>query len=93
MSKNAIVMTVTLACFFAAGCESAQVKRYGSVIGVKKEKLEDYRELHANPWPEVNRKLKECNIRNYSITCDVCRMGITTSSVTLSMRAMTSKRT
>ena len=67
MSKNSIVLTVTLACFFAAGCESVQVKRYGSVIGVKKEMLEDYKELHANPWPEVNRKLKECNIRNYSI--------------------------
>jgi len=67
MSRNRIVLTVALACLFATGCESVQVKRYGSVIGVKEEKLEDYKELHANPWPEVNRKLKECNICNYSI--------------------------
>ena len=23
--------------------------------------------LHPNPWPSVDRKLKECNIQNYSI--------------------------
>src|SRR5210317_773262 len=43
------------------------VKRYGWVIKVKPEKLEYYKELHANPWPEVNAMLKECNIQNYSI--------------------------
>ena len=36
-------------------------------IKVKPEKLEYYKELHANPWPEVNAMLKECNIQNYSI--------------------------
>ena len=44
-----------------------EVKRYGWVIKVKPEKLDYYKELHANPWPEVNAMLKECNIRNYSI--------------------------
>ncbi len=43
------------------------VKRYGWVIKVKPEKLDYYKELHANPWPEINAKLKECNIQNYSI--------------------------
>lgn len=43
------------------------MKRYGQVIKVKPEYLEKYKELHANPWPEVNRKIRECNIRNYSI--------------------------
>ncbi len=43
------------------------VKRYGWVIKVKSEKLDYYKELHANPWPEINAKLKECNIQNYSI--------------------------
>lgn len=41
--------------------------RYGQVIKVKEECLERYKELHANPWPEVNRMIRECNIRNYSI--------------------------
>ncbi len=43
------------------------MKRYGSVIGVKPEKLEEYKRLHAAVWPGVLAKIKECNIRNYSI--------------------------
>jgi L-rhamnose mutarotase len=43
------------------------VARYGSVILVKAEKLEEYKALHADPWPEVNKMLKEVHIRNYSI--------------------------
>ena len=43
------------------------VKRYGQVIGVKSEKLEYYRELHQNPWPCVIEKIRESNIRNYTI--------------------------
>jgi len=43
------------------------VKRYGWVIKVKPEKLDEYKKLHANPWPEVNAMLKACNIQNYSI--------------------------
>ena len=37
------------------------------VIGVKPEKLEYYKQLHANPWPVVNKKLSEAHVRNYSI--------------------------
>jgi L-rhamnose mutarotase len=44
-----------------------KVTRYGTVIRVLPEKLEEYKALHAKPWPGVNRKLKEVNIRNYSI--------------------------
>lgn len=43
------------------------MKRYGSVIGLKSEKKEAYLKLHAQPWPEINRKIRECNITNYSI--------------------------
>jgi L-rhamnose mutarotase len=54
-----------------AGCSPEQTRvdvvRKGSVIKVKPEMLEQYRTLHANPWPAVDRKLKECNIQNYSI--------------------------
>ena len=47
--------------------EQKQVMRYGSVIRVKPGKLEEYKALHAHPWPGINRKLKELHIRNYSI--------------------------
>jgi L-rhamnose mutarotase len=44
-----------------------QPVRYGSVIGVKPEKLDEYLKLHAAAWPEVLQRLKECHFRNYSI--------------------------
>ena len=43
------------------------MKRYGSIIGVRPEKLEEYKKLHAAVWPEVLRTIRECHIRNYSI--------------------------
>jgi len=43
------------------------MKRYGSVIGVRAEKLEEYKRLHADAWPEVLKMIKQCNISNYSI--------------------------
>lgn len=44
-----------------------QVQRFGSVIKVKPEKLEHYKKLHAEVWPDVLEMITECNIRNYSI--------------------------
>lgn len=41
--------------------------RLGNVIKVKPGKLDEYKRLHANIWPGVQQKIKECNIRNYSI--------------------------
>ena len=43
------------------------MKRYGMVIKVRPEKLEEYRALHAAVWPEVLKMIRECNIQNYSI--------------------------
>lgn len=41
--------------------------RYGMVTGLKPEKMEQYKKLHASPWPEVQKRISECNIQNYSI--------------------------
>lgn len=43
------------------------MKRYGMVIRVKPEKLEEYKRLHKAVWPGVLKQITECNIRNYSI--------------------------
>lgn len=43
------------------------MKRFGSVIKVKEEKLEEYKKLHKKIWPEIEKLIYECNIRNYSI--------------------------
>lgn len=41
--------------------------RIGMVTGLRPEKIAYYKELHANTWEGVLKKIKECNIRNYSI--------------------------
>lgn len=43
------------------------MKRYGSVIRVRPEKLEEYKLLHAEVWPGVRKMIAECGLRNYSI--------------------------
>jgi L-rhamnose mutarotase len=43
------------------------MKRYGMVTGIRPEKLDEYRRLHAAVWPEVLATIAGCNIRNYSI--------------------------
>jgi len=43
------------------------IQRFGAVIGLKSEFEQKYRELHANVWPSVLRRIERSNIRNYSI--------------------------
>jgi L-rhamnose mutarotase len=43
------------------------MKRYGQLIQVKPEVLEEYKKYHADVWPGVLDMIRECNIRNYSI--------------------------
>lgn len=41
--------------------------RIGQLIGIRKDKLEYYKYLHQNTWPEVLAAIHDCNIRNYSV--------------------------
>ena len=41
--------------------------RFGQLGQLKPEKIEEYCALHANPWPQVQKTITECNLRNYSI--------------------------
>jgi L-rhamnose mutarotase len=43
------------------------MQRYGMVLGVKPEKLAEYKRLHAAVWPEVLEILRSIHIRNYTI--------------------------
>jgi L-rhamnose mutarotase len=47
--------------------EGTHMKRYGMVIRLRPEKLEEYKKYHADAWPEVLDMIGQCNIRNYSI--------------------------
>lgn len=43
------------------------MKRYGMVLRVRPDKLEEYKRLHAAVWPGVLDMIRACHIRNYSI--------------------------
>ena len=43
------------------------MKRYGSLIRLRPEALDEYKKYHAAVWPEVLATIQKCNIRNYSI--------------------------
>jgi L-rhamnose mutarotase len=58
---------VALLTWMMAGCSASPVKRFGSVIGVKKDGIPEYVKLHAETWPGVLKMIKQSNIRDYSI--------------------------
>ena len=43
------------------------MKRYGMVVGLKPEKLEEYKKLHSAVWPDVLKTVRHCHVQNYSI--------------------------
>lgn len=72
MKKVCFMLIMTL--LFMVSCKDDEktesgkvIKRMGMVTGIKPDKIEYYKQLHAKAWPAVLNKLKECNIRNYSI--------------------------
>ena len=60
---------LTLSCAMLFGCAEKpnRAQRFGSVIGIEREHIEEYKRLHAEAWPGVLEIIKECNIRHYSI--------------------------
>ena len=61
------LMMIPLVGLLIASCATAPPKRYAMVTGLKPEKEQYYRELHAKPWPSVMAKIEESNIREFSI--------------------------
>ena len=43
------------------------MQRMGMVIGIRAEKIAEYKELHAHAWPDILDQISRCHIRNYSI--------------------------
>lgn len=67
MRKVILATILAWVGFAGVGCMQQKMQRYGMVIGVREEKLEEYKRLHAAVWPGVLKTIKDCNIRNYSI--------------------------
>jgi len=63
-----VTLGTSAAALLLASCAVQQpAKRYAMITGLRPEKEAYYRQLHAKPWPTVIARIKECNIRNYSI--------------------------
>ena len=43
------------------------MRRVGMVMGIRPEKIEEYKRLHAATWPGVLAKITDCNMKNFSI--------------------------
>lgn len=43
------------------------MQRVAQVIRVRRDKIEEYKRLHAAVWPQVLDRIRKSNIRNYSI--------------------------
>ena len=43
------------------------MQRFGQIIEIKPERLEEYKKYHREVWPEVLDRIKKSNIRNYSV--------------------------
>lgn len=43
------------------------MQRMAMVIGIKPDRIDDYKRLHADAWPDILNMISACNITNYSI--------------------------
>jgi L-rhamnose mutarotase len=65
------LLLLLLFWFFATctvyGANPSQVRRFGQVAKLKADKVETYKQLHANIWPKVVAATKKFHMTNYSI--------------------------
>lgn len=80
MNRISFIVVICSMCFAACNnvqqnktllktttADTLKIQRYGMVTGLRPEKMAYYKKLHAAVWPGVLKKIKQCNIRNYSI--------------------------
>ncbi len=68
MNSNAQqLLTAMVVPIVLCGCAAKSTKRVGMVIGLKPDKVAEYRNLHADSNPGVRDLLRKYNLRNFSI--------------------------
>lgn len=69
-TSGAVLIALALflnGCCTTGKCAKTPPQRYGMVIGLNAEKLDEYKKLHAAVWPDVLKMITACHIKNYSI--------------------------
>lgn len=66
MNRSLMLLAVAMAVVLT-GCKDAVPQRYGMVIGLKEDQVEEYKNLHADAWPDVLKQIDRSHIRNFSI--------------------------
>ena len=69
MKKIPSLLPPLLVLLALAGCATSKPPpaRYAWVTGLKPEMAARYEDLHAHPWPAINKMIKQCHIQNFSI--------------------------
>jgi len=65
--KIGLVCRLMLMVLFIFGCSRPEVKRVGMVTGIRPERIEQYKRLHADTNPGVRDLLAKYNMHNFSI--------------------------
>jgi L-rhamnose mutarotase len=65
--KLTVALIFVFTAVFISGCAQKQVKRVGMVVGIRPEKIQEYKELHADSNPGVRDLLSKYNMHNFSI--------------------------
>lgn len=65
--KIGLVCWLMSMVLFIFGCSRPEVKRVGMVTGIRPERLEQYKRLHADTNPGVRDLLAKYNMHNFSI--------------------------
>ena len=65
--QKSVRMVAVLLLTSLAGCSQNRVRRFGMVVGIKPEKIETYKELHADDNAGVRDLLSKYHMHNFSI--------------------------
>lgn len=67
MKLHSLFLLLLVAILAGCTAPARAPQRFAWITGLKPEKAAYYRQLHARPWPAVNRMIKACHITSFSI--------------------------
>ncbi len=65
--KVGMVVLLVAMMIVMSGCAQQEVKRVGMVVGIRPEKIDEYKALHADDNPGVRDLLTKYSMHNFSI--------------------------